>query len=59
MVSHFDYEHRCLVEKNDPIALILPSRWYDGAESPAIERTSCYKERDQANDQSLERTNDT
>ena len=41
MVSHFDYKHRCLVEKNVPIALILPSRWQDGAESLGIERTSC------------------
>ena len=31
-----DYEgnHRCLVDKKVPIALILPSRWQDGAESP-------------------------
>ena len=41
MVSHFNYKHRCLVEKNAPIALILPSRWQDGAESLGIERTSC------------------
>ena len=41
MVSHFDYKHRGLVEKNVPIVLILPSRWQDGAESLAIERTSC------------------
>ena len=41
IVSHFDYKHRCLVEKNVPIALILPSRWQDGAESLGIERTSC------------------
>ena len=27
MVGHFDYKHRCLVEKNVPIVLILPSRW--------------------------------
>ena len=32
-----DGNHRCLVEKNVPIALILPSRWWDGAESLAIE----------------------
>ena len=37
MVSHFDYKHRCLVEKNVPIAFILPSRWQDGAESLGIE----------------------
>ena len=33
MVGHFDYKHRCLAEKNVPKALILPSRWHDGAES--------------------------
>ena len=27
----------CLVEKNVPIALILPSRWQDGAESLGME----------------------
>ena len=32
MANH-DGNHRCLVEKNVPIALILPSRWRDGAES--------------------------
>ena len=26
MVIHFDYKHRCLVDKNVPIVLILPSR---------------------------------
>ena len=41
MVCHFDYKHMCLIEKNVPIALILPSRWQDGAESLGIERTSC------------------
>ena len=41
IVSHFDYKHRCLLEKNVPIALILPSRWQDGAESLGIEPTSC------------------
>ena len=41
MVGHFDYKHRCLVEKNVPIAFILPSRWQYGAESLGIERTSC------------------
>ena len=40
MVSHFDYEHRCLIEKNVPIMLILPSKWQDGAESLGIEHTS-------------------
>ena len=33
--------HRCLVEKNVPLALILPSRWQDGAESLGMECTSC------------------
>ena len=41
MVSHFDYKHRCLVEKNVILALILPSRWRYGAESLGMERTSC------------------
>ena len=41
MVSHFDYKHRCHIEKNIPIALIFPSRWQDGAESLRMERTSC------------------
>ena len=41
MGSQFDYKHRCLIEKNVPMALILPSRWKDGAESLGIECTSC------------------
>ena len=41
MVGHFDYKHRCLVEKNVPIALILPSKWQDGAESLGMEHTCC------------------
>ena len=41
MVSHFDFKHRCLVETNVSIALILPSRWQDGAESLRMERNSC------------------
>ena len=41
MVSHFDYKHRCLIEKNIPIVLILPSRWQHGAESLLIESNSC------------------
>ena len=41
MVGHFDYKHRCLVEKNVPIVLILPSRWQDGAGSLGMECTSC------------------
>ena len=36
MADH-DGKHRCLVEKNVPISLILPSRWRDGAESLEIE----------------------
>ena len=41
MAGHFDYKHRYLVEKNVPIALILPSRRQDGAESLGMECTSC------------------
>ena len=37
MVGHFDFKHRCLVEKNVLIALIIPSRWRDDAESLGIE----------------------
>ena len=37
MADH-DGNHRCLVEKNVPIAFILPGRWQDGAESLGIER---------------------
>ena len=41
MVGHFDCKHSCLVEKNVPIAFILPSsRWQDGAKSLGIETTS-------------------
>ena len=40
MANH-DGNHRCLIEKNGPIALILPSRWQDGAESLGMETTSC------------------
>ena len=40
MDGHYG-NHRCHVEKNDPIAFILPSRWQDGAESLGIETTSC------------------
>ena len=36
MADH-DGNHRCLVEKNVPKALILPSRWQDGAKSLGIE----------------------
>ena len=41
MVGHFDYKHRCLVEKNVPMELILPIRWWDGAESLGMEHTGC------------------
>ena len=43
MVEMADHggNHRCLVEKNVPIAFILPSRWQDSAESLGMERTSC------------------
>ena len=40
MADH-DGKHRCLVEKNVPKALILPSRWQDDAESLGMETTSC------------------
>ena len=40
MTDH-DWNHRCLIEKNVPIAVILPNRWQDGAESLVIEYTSC------------------
>ena len=40
MAAH-DGNHRCLVEKNVPAALILPSRWQDVAESLGIVTTSC------------------
>ena len=40
MADH-DENHRCLVKKNVPIALILTSRWRDGADSIGIKRTSC------------------
>ena len=36
MADH-DGNHRCLVKNKVPIALILPSRWQDGAESLGIE----------------------
>ena len=36
MVEH-DGNHGCLVEKKVPIALVLPSRWLDCAESLGIE----------------------
>ena len=40
MADH-DGNHRCLVEKNVPKVLILPSRWQDGAESLGMETTTC------------------
>ena len=42
MVSHFDYKHRYLIEKNAPIALILPSRWQYGAESLRMSALDVY-----------------
>ena len=36
MANH-DGNHRCIIENNVPKALILPSRWQDGAESLEIE----------------------
>ena len=41
MVGHFDYKHRCLIEKDVPMALILPSRWWYSAESLWMESASC------------------
>ena len=38
MADH-DGNHRCLIERNVPIALILSSRWQDGAESLGMETT--------------------
>ena len=40
--TFYDGNHRCLIEKNVPIAFILPSRWQDGAESVGMETTSVY-----------------
>ena len=37
-----DGNHRCLVEKNVPIVLILPSRWQYSSESLGIERIFAY-----------------
>ena len=37
MVDH-NGNHRCLIEKNVPMAFILTSRWQDGGESLWIER---------------------
>ena len=41
MANH-DGNHRCLAEKNVPIALILPSRWQDGAESLGMSSLAVY-----------------
>ena len=40
MADH-DGNHRCLIEKNVPIALIFPNKWQDGAKSLGMETTSC------------------
>ena len=40
MADH-DGNYRCLVDKNVPIALILPSSWQEGAESVGMENPSC------------------
>ena len=40
MADH-DGNHKCLVEKNVPISLILTSRWQDGAESLEMKTKSC------------------
>ena len=34
--------HRCLIEKNVPKALILPSGWLDGDESLGMETKAVY-----------------
>ena len=46
IVKMADHEgnHRCLIEKNVPIVLILLSRWQDGAESLGMETTCCLRE---------------
>ena len=36
-----DGNHRCLVEKNVPIAFIFPIRCQEDAESQGMETTSC------------------
>ena len=36
-MAKYDGHHRCLIEKNVPIAFILLSRWQDGAVSLGIE----------------------
>ena len=41
MDGHFDCKHRYLVDKNVPMALILPCRLQDGVESLGMETTSC------------------
>ena len=40
-IADHDGNHRCLVETNVPIVLILPSKLQDGAESLGMETTSC------------------
>ena len=45
MVSHFDYKHRFLVEKNVPRVLICLVDDRDGAESLGIGHTSCLCEK--------------
>ena len=39
-MAEYDGNHRCLIEKNVPTALIWPSRWQDGAESQGWEHSS-------------------
>ena len=41
-IADHDENHWCLVEKNVPIALILPTRWQDAAESLGMETSSVY-----------------
>ena len=40
-LADHDGNHRCLLEKNVPVAFILPSRWHDGAKSLGMETASC------------------
>ena len=44
-MANYDGNHRYFVEKNVPIALILPSRWQDSAESLGIEHQLFMTER--------------
>ena len=43
IVGHFDCKHLCLVKKNVPIAIILPSRWQVGAETPKAHQSEVFQ----------------